>query len=75
MQDVIRPFRTRRTWAELLYALIAVVIGIAGVSLAVGALYAGALLSITLVGLPLVALWLRGAGLLGMRERIDILGG
>jgi signal transduction histidine kinase len=69
MQDVIRPFRTRRTWAELLYALIAVVIGLAGASLAIGALYGGALLSITLIGLPLVALALRGAGLLGGLHR------
>ena len=69
MDTVLRPFRTRRTWAELLYALVAVVLGMAGIVVAVLALYAGGLLSITLVGLPLVALWLRGAGLLGRLHR------
>jgi signal transduction histidine kinase len=65
MRDVIRPFRTRRTWAELLFAVTAVPLGAAGIALALTTLYAGVLLAITVIGLPLVALALRGAGRLG----------
>lgn len=45
----------RRTWAEVLYALIALPLGIAGFVIALTTLIVGLGLSVTLVGLPVLA--------------------
>jgi signal transduction histidine kinase len=64
----IRIFRepfTRRSWAEVLYALAALPLGIAGFVYITVSLYLGVLLAITFLGLPLIAASSLGARALG----------
>jgi signal transduction histidine kinase len=58
-----------RTWAELLYALAGVPLGVAGFLYAAATVYVGGLLAITLVGLPLIAAGVLGARRLGELHR------
>jgi signal transduction histidine kinase len=60
---------TRRTWAECLYALLALPAGLIGVGYLVVSLYVGVGLAITLVGLPLLASAVVGARGLGAAHR------
>jgi signal transduction histidine kinase len=62
---------TRRTWAELLYALAGLPLGILGLVLTLIPLLVGGVLSITLIGLPVAALGVLVArGLGGMHRRM-----
>ncbi|GAA4803062.1 sensor domain-containing protein [Tomitella cavernea] len=63
---VVLALFTRRSWAELAYALVSLPVGMAGFILAVASLSIGGVLVITFVGLPLIAVtgaaarWLGG---------------
>ncbi len=62
------PF-TRRSWAEFLYAIIALPLGIVGFVFTIASLFVGAFLAITFFGLPLIAASSRGARALGRVNR------
>src|SRR5882757_3252963 len=56
LRTVLRAPFAARTWARLLYAVIALVLGVAGGYALLLLLAAGTLLSVTFIGLPLIAL-------------------
>lgn len=58
-----------RTLRQLLYALIGLPLGLAGLAYTVYVVLGGALLSLTVVGLPVLSAGLRGARLLGALHR------
>jgi signal transduction histidine kinase len=62
------PF-TRRSWRELLYALVAFPLGVFGFGFVVASLFFGVLLSVVLVGLVLLALSTMGVRQLGALNR------
>jgi signal transduction histidine kinase len=62
------PF-TRRSWAEFLYAIIALPLGVVGFVFTIASLFVGAFLAITFFGLPVIAASSRGARALGRINR------
>ncbi len=69
VRGLLREPFTRRAWAELLYAVTALPVAIAGFAFIVASLYAGVLLAITFLGLPLIAASSLGARYLGSVNR------